>query len=598
MVHFVCGRYGFSVALLTAALSLAMTAGAESLAVKMLPGEKWWGLCNNFGRDMPFTEKSGFECDLRKDNYGHQSLSFLCSDKGRAIWCPEPVGVKIAGGTIALESDKGEITLREDAGRNLAEAYRYASKSWFPPTGEEPELLYFSAPQYNTWIELTYNQNEKDILAYAKSMVDHGLPPGVFMIDDTWQHGYGEWYFDMRRFDDPKGMMDKLHGMGFKVLLWMCPFVSMDTPAYRRIAWGMNPDDVKGYPAKGGFLVSSRGKSQYGQPPPAPINWWNGTSALLDLTHPNAVAWFDEQLERLKNDYGADGFKFDGGGVHFYAGCVGLEGSSPKTFAHDPSASPAAQSARYGDFALKFKGSEYRNGFGFAGKPVIMRLHDKRHSWDALRRLVPDMLAAGFVGCPYICPDMIGGGSWTAFLPGAPFEPELFIRSAQVHALCPMMQISASPWRVLDERHQKIFKQVVELRQRFAPHFVELAKESARTGEPMMRNLEYCFPGNGYADVKDEFMMGDKLLVAPVVEKGATSRKVVLPPGRWKSDNGQVYDGPATVEVSAPLERIPYFDRISAMPDAAADLSLLRYENSAVISHYAEGRLGGAALPQ
>jgi alpha-glucosidase len=193
---------------------------------------------------------------------------------------------------------------------------------------------------------------------------------------------------------------------------------------------------------------------------------------------------------------------------------------------------------------------------------------------------------------------MIGGGSWTAFLPGAPFEPELFIRSAQVHALCPMMQISASPWRVLDERHQKIFKQVVELRQRFAPHFVELAKESARTGEPMMRNLEYCFPGNGYADVKDEFMMGDKLLVAPVVEKGATSRKVVLPPGRWKSDNGQVYDGPATVEVSAPLERIPYFDRISAMPDAAADLSLLRYENSAVISHYAEGRLGGAALPQ
>jgi hypothetical protein len=94
----------------------------------------------------------------------------------------------------------------------------------------------------------------------------------------------------------------------------------MDTPAYRRIAWGMNPDDVNGYPEKGGFLVSSRRKAQYGQPPPAPINWWNGTSALLDLTHPNAVAWFDEQLSRLVKDYGADGFKFDGGGVHFYAG--------------------------------------------------------------------------------------------------------------------------------------------------------------------------------------------------------------------------------------------------------------------------------------
>ena len=122
----------------------------------------------------------------------------------RVVWCTEPVGVKIAGGEIALESDNGEIVLREDAGRNLADAYRYASKTWFSPTGEEPELLYFAAPQYNTWIELTYHQNERDILAYAKSMVDHGLPPGVFMIDDTWQHGYGEWEFDARRFSDPK----------------------------------------------------------------------------------------------------------------------------------------------------------------------------------------------------------------------------------------------------------------------------------------------------------------------------------------------------------------------------------------------------------
>ena len=543
-------------------VGLVMFVHGASLSVKVLPDEKWWGLCNNFGREMPFAAKSDFKCDLRTDNYGHQSLSFLCSDKGRVIWCAEPIGVKIAGGAIALESDKGEIIVREDVGRTLADAYRYASKTWFPPTGEEPELLYFAAPQYNTWIELTYHQNEKDILAYAKSMLEHGLPPGIFMIDDTWQHDYGEWNFDASRFDDPKGMMDKLHGMGFKVILWMCPFVSMDSPAYRRIAWGKNPDDVKGYPNKGGFLSSSQKNGWYGVPPAASIDWWNGTSALLDFTHPNAVGWFTEQLDRLVKDYGADGFKFDGGGVHFYAGCVGLEGSSPKTFAHDPSASPCVQSAFYGNFALKYKGSEYRNGFGFAGKPVIMRLHDKAHSWDALRRLVPDMLAAGFVGCPFICPDMIGGGAWTAFLPGAPFDPELFIRSAQIHALCPMMQISASPWRVLKPEHQEVFKKVVELRQRFAPRFVELAKKSAKTGEPMMRNLEYCFPGNGYADIKDEFMMGDDLLVAPGMEKGAISRKVVLPPGKWKADDGQVYDGPMMIDVATPLERLPYFENM------------------------------------
>ena len=551
-----------------AAVSAGCAFGATT--VEMLPGEKWWGVCNNFGRDMPFTEKSDFKCDLRRSNYAHQSLSFLCSDKGRAIWCPEPVGVNISGGRIVLESGKSEITVRPDAGRNLAEAFRYGSKNWFPPTGEDPELLYFAAPQYNTWIELTYHQNERDILAYAQSMIEHGFPPGIFMIDDTWQLGYGEWYFDMRRFSDPKGMMDKLHAMGYKVLLWMCPFVSMDTPAYRRIAWGKNPDDVKGYPSRGGFLASSTKKTGwYETLPVAPINWWNGTSALLDFTHPNAVAWFEEQLDRLVRDYGADGFKFDGGGVHFYAGCVGLEGSSPKTFAHDPSVSPAAQSALYGRFALKYKGSEYRNVFGFAGKPVIMRLHDKAHTWEALQRLVPDMLAAGFVGCPFICPDMIGGGSWTAFLPGAPFSEELFVRSAQVQALCPMMQFSASPWRYLNSENQKIIMDTVALRQRFAPRFVELAKESARTGEPMMRNLEYCFPGQGYADVKDQFMMGDGLLVAPVVEEGARTRKVVLPRGRWRADDGRIHAGPKTIEIPTPLSRLPHFERVDPSGEAS-----------------------------
>ena len=533
-----------------------------TLRVTMLPGEKWWGLCNAFGREMPFTETTSFACDLRVENYAHQSLSLLCSDRGRAIWCPEPVGARIAGGEIALESDAGEISLVEDAGRTLAEAFRHASRTWFPPTGGELELLYFAAPQLNTWIELTYRQNEKDILAYARSMVGHGVPPGIFMIDDTWQHAYGEWDFDRRRFSDPKGMMDALHAMGYKVLLWMCPFVSMDSPGYRRIAFGTNPDDVHGYPEKGGFLVSSRTPGWGGVPPPAAVEWWNGKSALLDFTHPNAVAWFTEQLDRLARDYGADGFKFDGGGVHFYAGCVGTEGASPKTFAHDPSASPAAQSALYGAFALKYRGSEYRNGFGFAGRPVIMRLHDKPHTWDALRRLIPDMLAAGLVGCPFICPDMIGGGEWTAFLPGAPFEPELFLRSAQVHALCPMMQISASPWRVLPPEHQDVFRGIVALRQRFAPRFVELAKESARTGEPMMRNLEYAFPGRGYAEIKDEFLMGEDLLVAPVLEKGATSRRVVLPPGSWRADDGRTFDGPATIEIDAPLARLPHFERI------------------------------------
>ena len=98
------------------------------------------------------------------------------------------------------------------------------------------------------------------------------------------------------------------------------------------------------------------------------------------------------------------------------------------------------------------------------------------------------------------------------------------------------------------------------LRQRFAPRFVELAKESARTGEPMIRNLEYEFPGNGYAAVTDQFMMGAFLMVAPQMEKGAAERSVLIPPGKWKADDGSYVEGPRKIVVKTPLERLPYFE--------------------------------------
>jgi alpha-glucosidase len=57
-------------------------------------------------------------------------------------------------------------------------------------------------------------------------------------------------------------------------------------------------------------------------------------------------------------------------------------------------------------------------------------------------------------------------------------------------------------------------------------------------------------------------MMGDDLLVAPVVEKGAKTRKVVLPPGKWHADDGRTYNGLAEIEVATPLDRLAHFVKI------------------------------------
>ena len=77
----------------------------------------------------------------------------------------------------------------------------------------------------------------------------------------------------------------------------------------------------------------------------------------------------------------------------------------------------------------------------------------------------------------------------------------------------------------------------------------------------MLRTLEYEFPNCGYADIRDQFMMGDFLMVAPQVCKGASSRAVVIPPGKWLADDGSLVEGPSRIVVRTPLSRLPYFTR-------------------------------------
>lgn len=69
------------------------------------------------------------------------------------------------------------------------------------------------------------------------------------------------------------------------------------------------------------------------------------------------------------------------------------------------------------------------------------------------------------------------------------------------------------------------------------------------------------FPGRGYAQVRDQFLMGDSLLVAPQLEKGAVARTVVIPPGVWRADDGTTVVGPATISVATPRARLPHFVR-------------------------------------
>ena len=74
--------------------------------------------------------------------------------------------------------------------------------------------------------------------------------------------------------------------------------------------------------------------------------------------------------------------------------------------------------------------------------------------------------------------------------------------------------------------------------------------------------MEFVFPGQGYANIVDQFMLGDNILVAPMLDSKPT-RNVVLPKGKWVADNGQMYKGGKTYEINVPLDRLPYFTKVN-----------------------------------
>ena len=506
--------------------------GQVPVIIKFEKGELWWGAAVAQAHQAPYGNAI-FSADLNYDNKGNQAQPLLLSNHGRVIWSENPFSFSFNKDSIVI-SEYTSPVINKKQGATLREAYLFASDNYFPPSGKIPDTLLFSQPQWNTWIELTYNQNEHDILQYARSILSNGFKPGVIMIDDTWQEDYGVWNFHPGRFPDPDTMMKELHAMGFKVMLWVCPFVSADAVPYRELR------------EKKGLLRDSTGE-------PAMIRWWNGASSVLDLTNPTDSLWFLTQLQKLQDSFSVDGFKLDAGDAYFYlANTVSFR----KTAINE-------QTSLFGTIGLRFPLNEYRAMWKMGGQPLAERIADKNHTWEDLQKLIPQSLTQGLEGYPFVCPDMIGGGDFSSFLNRSTLDQELVVRSAECHALMPMMQFSVAPWRVLDTIHLAAVKNAVSIRNSKIQLIMRLVKEAAKTGEPVIRHMEYVFPNQDYANINDQFMVGNNLLVAPMVNKGNT-RQVIVPKGNWRADDKKVYKGPRKITIDVPLNRLPYFERIGS----------------------------------
>lgn len=184
--------------------------------------------------------------------------------------------------------------------------------------------------------------------------------------------------------------------------------------------------------------------------------------------------------------------------------------------------------------------------------------------WAGLRASLSLVLGMGLSGIPYAGPDIGGAGGTPA--------AELHLRWFQLGAFLPLFRTNGArrggrraPW---DFGHDVLEHCTTAMaqRERLLPYFVTLAHLAHRTGAPYVRPLWWQHPSDrALRECDDAFLLGDALLVAPVLEEGARSRTVRLPRGRWyDTATGEAYEGPREVRVEAPLSRIPVLARAGA----------------------------------
>jgi alpha-glucosidase (family GH31 glycosyl hydrolase) len=387
--------------------------------------------------------------------------------------------------------------------------------------------------------------DQPKVLEFARAIREHKLPAGVIEIDDKWEARYGDMEFDAGKFPDPKAMVGQLHKLGFKVTLWVHPFVNIDSATFARLR-----DD----PRQARKLFHD-GAGNIGI-----INWWNGNAALWDMSHPPAAAEFRAKLDSLRRRFGIDGFKFDGADSEM----VPQEGRAAD--GKDP--------IEYCDVynreaTARYTWNETRVGIYSQRLGIVQRLIDKHSIWgpeNGLQALVPEMITISMRGYPYAMPDMVGGNQYN----DDRADKELMIRWAQASALMPLLQFSIGPWH-FDEETVRLVRAASELHVRMSTTIIEMARAAPKTGEPILAPLWYHAPKDPATfSVTDQFMLGPDIVVAPVVHKGAVARDLYLPAGRWRDlASRAVVDGGRTLKAHpAPLSVLPVFVREGSKADA------------------------------
>jgi alpha-glucosidase len=430
--------------------------------------------------------------------------------------------------------------------------------------------------------------SEQEVRRIVAGYQERGLPLDAVHLDIDHYDEHQVFTVDHERFPELPVLAEELRRDGIRL-------VSIVDPAVKAEPGNAVYDSGT---AENAFVRDASGRLVRGVV-------WPGEAVFPDFTHARVREWWGGLYkERLAQ--GFTGFWHDMNEPTSFAAFG--ESTLPRSARHDLEGRGGDHREAHNVYALCMARAAYEalrelapqerpflfSRSGWAGMQSYGGTWsgDVATGWPGLRASLSLVMGLGLCGVPYSGPD-VGG------FDGSP-SPELYLRWFQLGAYLPLFRTHASlragrrePWEFGAEVLEHARVALIE-RRRLLPYFMTLAHLARRTGAPYVRPLWWGAPEDrALRDCEDAFLLGDCLLVAPVLDPGSDRRAVQLPRGRWyDTETEQAYEGPAQILLDAPLPRIPVLARAGAvLPVRGADGGL-----ELEVWAPARGRTGGGLV--
>ena len=410
-------------------------------------------------------------------------------------------------------------------------------------------------------------QGREAVLKDAQDLRAARIPVSALWVSDLMDQkdniGWPLWTYGYYGLPGP--FTEDLHKLGFKVLAYLYPYVRSLLLPYPLV----NPTFEE--------AVRNHYLAQDPQGRPAGPRFEPVLTGNVDFTNPAAVNWWQGKIEHALLQYDFDGWMEDFGewvrdDDRFCAGKTGrVMATLNPLFWHKI------------DYEIAHQAKPDVVGFARSGAPgsqaftSVLWGGDQMPDWSWDNGL-PSVVTAG------ITAGLSGFAAWGPDIFSAGHSKELFIRWTEFGALTPIMRdhlwdkpkFGVDLW--FDDQTTDVFRRYAKLHVSLFPYIYTFAQEAARTGLPIIRHPMLEFPDDPASySTYCEYLLGDRLLVAPVVKEGATTRSLYLPKGAWVNYwSGETVEGGKEVTVAAPLEEIPILVKAgSVIPFTRSDLDTL-----------------------